>query len=143
MVGFEKVGAGVFGRDGDGADLFFCVFGLVEVEVVGVVFGEEGPIVDRVFLALEVPGLFPFGAFAESSGFVAEEREERDGFGFDQVVDEGLDDEVGVFAVEGGDLHEVGVSAGEIGEGGGGDVVKSLIWVVGLDSGFMRPSKSK
>ena len=121
VVGFEEVGAGVFGRDGDGADLLgFEGFGLDEGEIVWVVFGELGPIVDRVFLALECPGLFPFGAFAESGGFVAEDGEMGDAGGFDEVVDEGLEVGVGCFAVEGGDLEELGVAVGEVGEGAGG-----------------------
>ena len=48
--------------------------------------------------------MFPFGSFAKPGGFVAEDGQEGDAFGFDEFGDEFLDVEGGVVAVEFADL---------------------------------------
>jgi hypothetical protein len=71
--------------------------------------------VDSVFLALEVPGVLPVLAFAESGGFVVQAGEEGDGFWVGEIVNEVLDVEGGIVSVAFADLEEVGVLAGDVG----------------------------
>ena len=70
--------------------------------------------VDCVFLPLERPGLFPLLALAETRGFVAEDRQQRDALGLDQLGHEAGDVESGVVAVELADLEEIGVLTGDV-----------------------------
>lgn len=90
----EEVAAGVFGGDGDGLLLEFAA----------------------IFGALEFPGAFPFGTFAEAAGFVAEDGQEGDALALDEFGDQGGKVEGLALAVEGGDRHKFGVLAGEVAE---------------------------
>ena len=57
-------------------------------EVLRIVSRQRRPSVDRVFLSLEVPDLFPFFVLAEAGCLVAEHGQERYGRLLDQLADE-------------------------------------------------------
>ena len=85
------------------------------------VFGELGAGVYGVFLALELPGVFPILAFAKAGGLVAQNGKEGNRFVIDKGVDEAQHVEGGVFGIEFADLQEVRIFAGDVGEFDGGD----------------------
>ena len=86
--------------------------GLEEVEVLGMVFGELGTGIYLIFEALFLPGVFPFLAFTQSGGFIAEDREQGNAFVFDELVDQGLNFEGGIAGIKFGYGHELGVLLG-------------------------------
>src|SRR5699024_6369331 len=83
---------GVLGRDGDVQAVFLLTFGQVGVEFV--------------LLALEVPHVFPVGAFTHTGFLVAQGRQVGHVFGLDDLFDD-LAEVLGR-VVEGGDLCRFG-----------------------------------
>ena len=111
-----------FGGTGIVPTCFFLSVLRVQLgQVFGMVLGELRPGVDRVFLPLECPGLLPLLALAQARGLVAEDRQERDALGLDQLGHEARDVEGGVVAVEFADLEERAVLPRDVGEPADGD----------------------
>lgn len=65
----------VFRWDGDVADLLLLErLGFHGGDAIRIAFGQLRPGINRIFLALFGPGLFPDLAFAQAAGFVAQDR---------------------------------------------------------------------
>ena len=115
----QKILGLVFRRDGDVADLLLLQrLGFHGGQPIRVAFGQLRPGINRIFLALFGPGIFPDLAFAQTTRFVAEHWQKRHGFRFHQFHHQFGQIVVGPIAIKIGHGHEFRIVASLVGEVG-------------------------